>query len=55
MAGSTYHSPVPLPSILLPPLELSWLLPAAAEAKLEVSGDGISWDKEVYRGEGKRF
>jgi len=35
----SYHSPLPGPSPLLP--EESWVLPAAAEAKLEGSGEGI--------------
>lgn len=34
-----YHSPPAVPSPLL--LEASWVLPAAAEAKLEGSGVGI--------------
>ena len=46
---STYHSPVPIPSPLLVPDEDSWVFPAAAEAKLDGSGEGMMRFQEAKR------
>lgn len=44
--GQAYHSPPGAPSPLR--LEESWMLPAAAEAKLEGSGVGIMEEEDSW-------